>query len=430
MQTVQVRLPAAAESDSGRVYISSVVGIAALLRLAVVWLVATRFPHNWLFQRGIELGLVADSLQSGHGFSSPYGGSTGPTALLAPGYPAIIAVIFRFFGSFTLGSAIAVMALQVAFASLTVLVMMRLAHRMFGAGTANIAGIIWAVSIPLLWMPTIFWESCLSTLLLVTFVALTLRCTTNPSFTIWLIVGAMCGIGALVNPALLIVFIAIIGWAAYQTRAVVRLRYAPLIATVMALVVLAPWLIRNEKQLHAFIPVRSCFGFELWNGNQPWGGGLLQEGLHPNFNRGELELYSSIGEVSYMRQKQALAEEFIRSHPAEFLRLTLRRVILFWTGTGQRTGGGTSWIIVLHAVFTTVFGVAGLVLLLRKDKALALLYALPLLIFPLPYYITHADFRYRLVIDPLLTILAAYAITRSYAAMAGSNVKSIDESAG
>jgi hypothetical protein len=31
----------------------------------------------------------------------------------------------------------------------------------------------------------------------------------------------------------------------------------------------------------------------------------------------------------------------------------------------------------------------------------------------LPYYITHAEFRYRLVIDPLLTILAAYAVTGS-----------------
>ena len=29
----------------------------------------------------------------------------------------------------------------------------------------------------------------------------------------------------------------------------------------------------------------------------------------------------------------------------------------------------------------------------------------------LPYYITHAEFRYRLLIDPLLTILAAYAFT-------------------
>jgi hypothetical protein len=38
--------------------------------------------------------------------------------------------------------------------------------------------------------------------------------------------------------------------------------------------------------------------------------------------------------------------------------------------------------------------------------------ALPLLLFPFPYYITHAEFRYRLNIDPVLTILAAYAATQ------------------
>jgi hypothetical protein len=36
---------------------------------------------------------------------------------------------------------------------------------------------------------------------------------------------------------------------------------------------------------------------------------------------------------------------------------------------------------------------------------------LPLLLFPVPYYVTHAEFRYRLNIDPLLTVVAAYAIT-------------------
>jgi hypothetical protein len=37
--------------------------------------------------------------------------------------------------------------------------------------------------------------------------------------------------------------------------------------------------------------------------------------------------------------------------------------------------------------------------------------ALPLLLFPVPYYVTHAEFRYRLNIDPLLTVVAAYAVT-------------------
>lgn len=45
--------------------------------------------------------------------------------------------------------------------------------------------------------------------------------------------------------------------------------------------------------------------------------------------------------------------------------------------------------------------------------SLAVLFLLPVMLFPLPYYITHAEFRYRLVVDPLLTILAAYGVTGS-----------------
>ena len=52
----------------------------------------------------------------------------------------------------------------------------------------------------------------------------------------------------------------------------------------------------------------------------------------------------------------------------------------------------------------------------RRERWFAVLMALPLLLFPAPYYITHAEFRYRLNIDPLLTILAAYAVTRLAAA--------------
>jgi hypothetical protein len=47
---------------------------------------------------------------AGQGLSSPFGGSTGPTALPAPGYPALIALFFRIFGSFAVTAAIAVMA--------------------------------------------------------------------------------------------------------------------------------------------------------------------------------------------------------------------------------------------------------------------------------------------------------------------------------
>ena len=98
-------------------------------RLLILWFVVARFPHNWLYSRGIELGTLAQSLVAGQGLSSPFGGSTGPTALLAPGYPAIIALFFRIFGSFTFTAAIAVMAMQLLFSLMTVLLIMQVARQ-------------------------------------------------------------------------------------------------------------------------------------------------------------------------------------------------------------------------------------------------------------------------------------------------------------
>ena len=161
--------------------------------------------------------------------------------------------------------------------------------------------------------------------------------------------------------------------------------------------------------LHAFIPLRSTVGFELWVGNRAGASGFLDESQFPIFNRWEYDQYVSNGEVAYMRDKSALAKAYIRAHPSEFLRLSAVRFFRFWTGTGNKDG---SVIFTLHAVLTTSLGFMGIWRLVREGRLrVAVLFLLPLMVFPLPYYITHAEFRYRLVIDPLLTILAAYALT-------------------
>jgi 4-amino-4-deoxy-L-arabinose transferase-like glycosyltransferase len=383
-----------------------ILATALLLRLLILWFVIARFPHSWLYSRGIELGTLAQSLTSGQGLSSPFGGSTGATALLAPGYPALIALFFRIFGSFTFAAAIAVMAMQLLFSVLTVLCIMHVARLSFGIRTANMSGMFWAVSLPLIWMPTIFWETCLSTLLLVGMMALALHCARRPGGSMWALMGAYSGLAGLVNPSLLPALLALLGWAAWQTRK--TLWYFP-VALLALSMVFAPWPIRNARVLHAFIPLRSTVGFELWVGNRAGASGFLDESQFPIFNRGEYDQYVAKGEVAYMQGKSALAEAYIRSHPSAFLRLSAVRFFRFWTGTGNKYG---SVIFALHAVFTTSLGFMGVWRLVREGRLrLAVLFVLPLMVFPLPYYITHAEFRYRLVIDPLLTILAAYALT-------------------
>jgi hypothetical protein len=76
----------------------------------------------------------------------------------------------------------------------------------------------------------------------------------------------------------------------------------------------------------------------------------------------------------------------------------------------------------IHSILTTGLGCIGLRRLFKHGNGtLVLLFVLPLMLFPFPYYITPAEFRYRLVIDPLLTILAAYGITE-YRRCDGANL--------
>ena len=403
---------AATRPSLKRSHTLAVLGIALAARLLVVWIVVTRFPPQWLFLRGMEMGLLAKSLIAGQGLSSPFGGNTGPSAFVAPVYPILVAAVFRVFGSFSAASEIALLIAQILLNLVTIWLIMHIARQLFNQAAATVAGLIWACSLPLIWMPTIFWETSLSCCLLTGMLVLALRYREEPKIDAaqWLEVGAYCGFTAMVNPALLPSLAAIVLWIAWGTRRSSFKR--PLLAVLAFLLVFSPWPIRNAHTFHAFIPLRTTVGFELWMGNHAGSTGFLDESLFPTFNSQELADYESIGEVEYTQHKSDLAWRYIYSHPAEFIRLTVRRTIRFWTGTGTQHG---SPFFAFHAVITTLFSFAGLLLLFRSRRYdIGVLFLLPLILFPIPYLITHAEFRYRLVIDPLLTVVAAYAITELY----------------
>ncbi len=352
------------------------------------------------------MGLLAHSLLNGLGLSSPFGGLTGPTAFIAPGYPLLTAAVFRLCGDGTRLSAALMMSGQLGLGVLTVWLLMRVAQSLFGRRAALVAGLFWSCSLPLLWIPTICWDTSLSLCLLVGLLALVLKLREDVSAWMWLFLGAYCAVAALINPALLPALAALLLWLAWQARSTARSH--GLLAVVSFALVFTPWPLRNAQVFHAFVPLRTTVGFELWMGNREGASGYLEERLFPMYNQAELAEYRRLGEIGYTTHKSFLAVQYIRNHPARFFRLTGIRILRFWTGTGTKGG---SPLFALHACFTSTFGLAGLGLLWkRRSYALATLFAGPLLLFPLPYYCTHAEFRYRLVLDPLLTVLTSYCL--------------------
>src|SRR5581483_8665048 len=98
-----------------------IVAIALLVRIAWVFLGHTyRFKtadNNFGF--GWEMGRIAASLASGHGFGNPFGAVTGPTAWEPPLYPFLMAGVFRIFGIYSKSSAIVLLSFNSICSALT-----------------------------------------------------------------------------------------------------------------------------------------------------------------------------------------------------------------------------------------------------------------------------------------------------------------------
>ncbi len=380
--------------------------IAALAaRLLVLAQTLAHLPVNWFYTRGSEMGLLAASIVRGEGLSSPFGPPTGPTAMIAPGYPLLVAGIFRLFGCYSTSSAFILLAVNLFCNVITVWLILCLSRRYASEWAAMAAASFWACSPAILGMPTIFWETNLSvTFLLGAVIYATIAGKLERRST-WFSSGAGCGIAALFNPALLPSLVCIFAWRVARARE--RLRRTLLFLCGLILVYL-PWPTRNEFALHAPVLSRTTVGLELWMGNHPGADGYLNQAIFPTYNGVELADYRMRGELGYMGHKQQLAFQWIASTPGTFFNLTSLRFMRFWNGTGSRL---TSPVCFLHAMLTTTFGFFGLALLFKsRDRGQVLYFLLPLVLFPLPYYLTHAELRYRLVLDPLLTVLAARTI--------------------
>jgi 4-amino-4-deoxy-L-arabinose transferase-like glycosyltransferase len=388
-----------------RMRVISIVAIALLLRVSVVAIVAKSHSVGWFFGQTTELGLLAESLRTGHGLSSPFGGATGPSAFLSPGYPMIVAGVFAIFGPYSFASEAAMMSLQTIFGAATVLVIMLLTRRIFGIRAATIAGLTCALCPPALFLPTLFWETSLSVLLAAILFALAFLCAEERTMRNWIWLGIASAIALLVNPSLLSIVLCLFAWAVYRTRS--RSLLGPATCILLCVALSTPWAMRNSQQLHTFIPLRSNLGYELWQGNRPGSDGFFLADLHPNVNAVEFQRYKALGEVGYMHEKLVIAKDHIAADPGWFLAHTAKRMCYFWVGIGRQS----SSLVVAYITGTTILGFAGLVILWRRSRAMAAYFLVPLMLYPVPYYITHPDFRFRLVIDPILVALAAYALS-------------------
>jgi 4-amino-4-deoxy-L-arabinose transferase-like glycosyltransferase len=395
--------------------------IAFLCRLALLLYARTfQFPVSMppqpsTFGFGFETGSIAGSIAMGHGFSSPFGVPSGPTAWIGPVYPYLCAAIFKVLGVFTVSSAIAILAVNSLFSALTCITIYLISERTVGRQIGLWAGWTWAVApFFMRWPVSWVWDMSLSALLMSLLLLWTLDLRHTTSWKKWLAWGLLWGVAALSNPALLAFLPVATIWLAYRLRDRWR-EIAGLVAlaALACFVIVAPWLVRNRLVFGQYTFIRSNFGFEFHLGNYHLSNGMGWGGRHPTINPGILEEYLRVGEPAFVAEHGRQGMEFVRQYPGEFLRLCLRRFTGFWDGTPLDYLGGSfnewrAWrCFYLPLSLLTLWGV---VLAIGQKVPGSGLCAALLLLYPLPYYLTFPSVRYRHAIEPVMLILCVYFV--------------------
>jgi hypothetical protein len=424
------------------------------------------------FNFGFEAGRIARSLATGQGYANPFNGVSGPTAWLPPLFPLLLAGVFKVFGVYTRASGFVILTLNSLFSAAVAPAVYEIAARVFDAkgiarqGSKHAAPValwsawVWAVYPAALqyaihWV----WEMSLTAMLFawVIVVALRLReeagsrkqeigsrdlsaqegqtpgakapissvpmrpeakALGHPMFGslgLWGWFGVLWGLIALSNASLLLCFPAMMVWIVWPSlwgRRWSGLRrdvVGAVAAVIVFVVVLTPWVVRNERALHAFVPTRGNLGIELYNSSLPmydgfpWGTAMPLWPGDPVFQQ-----YERMGEAKFaaMRQRQAVAN--LRGEPGLLAKWTVQRFFFFWDGTPHPPDRHPvqEYLRQLSYSFISVCGLLGLALMLWRRVEGAGLFALCFALVPVPYYLVTVQPRFRHPLEPLIAVLA------------------------
>ena len=393
------------------------------------------------FDFGWEDGRIARALATGYGYADPFNGHTGPSAWAPPVFPLLLAGVFKLFGVYTRASAWVILAIDCVFSAATAPAVYEIGLRCFGRHARGLrdtrvalwSGWLWALypaamQYAVKWV----WDMTLATFLFAWVLVLALRMRgvgedaavgveeeKRHTAGRWVAFGLLWGAIALTNSSLLIFLPACGLWMIWpELRHPGRTPHGPppvlaraALAALCCLTLMAPWVVRNEVTLGAFVPMRSNFGAELYEslkptyGAFPWGAAMPLTVNAPEYKR-----YKAMGEVAYCKQQGARAMRILMANKARFLHRTLLRIDFFWFGVAHPTDSHAleEALRQLNYGVLSVAGLLGLALALKRRVPGAWLFLWAFTLVPLLYYAITVQARFRHPLEPIICVLGVY----------------------
>jgi hypothetical protein len=409
--------------------------IHAILLFAVIPQVTTHITGFYNQDKFIDgYDQLADNLARGNGYR--FYPDSAQTLMREPGYPVLLAGLMLLFGN----SMVAVKLVNMCLALATAWLMTRIASR--------ISGSRWLLILPpllFLFHPaTLIAESrggveSLFTFLIMLFFVTLYQAMEDSTWWRYAITGAVLGVTVLVRSTPMLYPVFLFGYLItfYRSR-IPFLTICRNIAIVIAMMsaMLSPWIIRNYRLTGRFIPTASVLGVSAQTGeyicthlfeSKPWV--LLDHEAAQQRTQIATELGYRIEDPYYYQSFYSTQEELkfsdylarqvfgrYKADPLFCARCMSLNVFNFWFA------GKTQMSTMMNLAIQTpylIFAILGVVQCVKHRKFLLVG---PLVLFVLYVMAVHvpilAQARYSVPLIPILSILAAIALSRVFSSTA------------
>jgi 4-amino-4-deoxy-L-arabinose transferase-like glycosyltransferase len=392
---------------------------------ALFWLEVTG-PNAPLRGDEIDYDALARSLASGRGFAVASGE---PTASRPPLYPVLLAGIYRIAGFRTEAGKI----LQILLGGAIVLLTYLLARRLFTERAALAAAAIAALNPSLVFISSYLLAENLYIVLLLSFLVLFARASTEPlSHGACAAGGSLLGLASLARPNAFPFAIfaacscALVGTGSRGGRLA---KSALLLAAVFA--VLAPWAARNEKRLGSPVLFTTHGGITFYQGNNPvaydeptYRGTVAPLAALPGWDR-----IKGMEEAAGDAEARRLGAAFVRENPGRFVRMAGWRFMRFWRFSGDAPFSGvrSGWwwdkgrrfgalassldIVFLFSVVVIPLFVLGLFVTASRARELVNLHGV-ILVHTATAMIFFGSLRSRMGAEPMIAVFAGFCAMR------------------
>jgi 4-amino-4-deoxy-L-arabinose transferase-like glycosyltransferase len=309
------------------VLLTSVFVLATVLRLAVIAPALDR-P---LVGDEPTYDQIAQNIVAGYGYQGGYSDADRhPTAWRGPSYVLFLAGLYFAFGH---GLA-APLLVQVAMELATCLLLLHLARRWFHREAVAITVVaFYAVYPPFIQMAAALLPEALTNLTVVASIAAFQSYLDHRRPRMLAVCALVVALCALNKPQLAPLTVLLPALFLRELGRAQALRVASVLV-VAAVIVMAPWFIRNAVVFRTFLPGVSSGGIALWGGSGPINGKTIGGLDHEAVSDSLRTFLGSMDEIEMNRWLTKDALRVIVSDPAAYARLSVRKVFRLWLNVG------------------------------------------------------------------------------------------------